>query len=118
MRSTAPNADTRVHEAISAVTGVGAPWYTSGFQLWNGTAPILNSRPRPSRAMPAYRSVELPRFEVASVAMADSRTEPAKPYSMATPNRKNADEYAPSRKYFMAASWDSSRRRLARPQSR
>ena len=37
---------------------------------------------------------------------------------MATPNRKNADENAPSRKYFMEASCDSSRRRRASPHSR
>ena len=37
---------------------------------------------------------------------------------MATPNRKKAEENAPSRKYFMAASCDSSRRRRARPHSR
>ena len=43
---------------------------------------------------------------------------PAKPYSMATPNRKNADENAPSRKYFSAASWDSRRRRRASPHIR
>jgi hypothetical protein len=42
-----------VQEAISAVTAVGAPWYTSGFQLWNGTAPILKNRPSPSSAIPA-----------------------------------------------------------------
>ena len=37
---------------------------------------------------------------------------------MATPNRKNAEENAPSRKYFIAASCESSLRRLAMPQSR
>ncbi len=54
----------------------------------------------------------------AADAIADSRTEPEKPYSIATPNRKNAEENAPSRKYFMAASCESSRRRRARPHSR
>ncbi len=34
------------------------------------------------------------------------------------PNRKNAEENAPSRKYFMAASCESSRRRRASPHSR
>ena len=28
-----------------AVTGVGAPWYTSGHQKWKGTAAILNPKP-------------------------------------------------------------------------
>src|ERR1700730_3064114 len=26
-------------------TGAGAPWYTSGAQIWNGAAEILNARP-------------------------------------------------------------------------
>ena len=50
--------------------------------------------------------------------MADSRTEPANPYTRAMPNRKKAEENAPSRKYFIAASCDSRRRRRARPHSR
>src|SRR5215471_16034255 len=68
--------------------------------------------------MPAYSSVVLLVLDEAAVAIADSETEPEKPYSMATPNRKNAEEYAPSRKYFIAASCDSRRRRRAMPHSR
>ncbi len=26
---------------MNAVTGVGAPWYTSGVHMWNGTAATL-----------------------------------------------------------------------------
>jgi hypothetical protein len=37
---------------------------------------------------------------------------------MAVPYRKNAEENAPSRKYFIDASCDSRRRRRARPHSR
>src|SRR5262245_40979361 len=44
-RRIAPNAATFVHAAMNAVTGVGAPWYTSGIQLWNGAMPALNSSP-------------------------------------------------------------------------
>src|ERR1017187_8802517 len=29
----------------NAVTGVGAPWYTSGAQIWNGAADTLNPSP-------------------------------------------------------------------------
>src|SRR5262245_47005072 len=29
----------------NAVTGVGAPWYTSGAQTWNGDAETLNASP-------------------------------------------------------------------------
>ena len=68
--------------------------------------------------MPAYSRVELAVLLAAADAMADSVTEPEKPYSMATPNRKKAEEKAPSRKYFMAASCESRRRRRASPHSR
>mgnify|MGYP001059674074 CR=1 FL=1 len=37
------NAAVLVATAMNAVTGVGAPWYTSGVQTWNGTAAALNS---------------------------------------------------------------------------
>ena len=59
--------------------GVGAPWYTSGFQLWNGTAPILNSSPVPVSAIPAYSRVALEVLLAAADAMADSETEPENP---------------------------------------
>ena len=36
--------------------GVGAPWYVSGVQEWNGTAPTLNSRPTSSRPTPTSAS--------------------------------------------------------------
>src|SRR2546422_11749094 len=29
----------------NAVTGVGAPWYTSGAHIWNGAAEILKPKP-------------------------------------------------------------------------
>jgi hypothetical protein len=50
--------------------------------------------------------------------MSPRYSDPEKPKSSAAPKRKNADEKAPSRKYFSAASWDSSRRRRASPHSR
>src|SRR5258708_27636790 len=68
--------------------------------------------------MPAYKSTELEVLPLAAVAIFESLTDPEKPYSMATPNRKKADEKAPSRKYFIAASCESSLRRRASPQSR
>jgi hypothetical protein len=43
-------------EAMKAVTGVGAPWYTSGVQTWKGTAATLNPRPTSSSAKPPSRS--------------------------------------------------------------
>ena len=52
-----PNAATFVQAAMNAVTGVGAPWYTSGVQVWNGPTEPLNSRPTTSRPRPANSSV-------------------------------------------------------------
>src|SRR6185312_16020548 len=30
---------------MNALTGLAAPWYTSGAQIWNGAAETLNKRP-------------------------------------------------------------------------
>ena len=43
---------------------------------------------------------------------------PAYPYKNAAPNKKNADAYAPSKKYFRADSCDNKRRRRAKPASK
>ena len=39
---------------ISAVTGVGAPSYTSGAHMWKGTAATLKASPAATRATPQY----------------------------------------------------------------
>src|ERR671919_1089550 len=51
----AANAATFVPAAMNAVTGVGAPWYTSGVHIWNGTAATLNPNPTTS-SPPAMRA--------------------------------------------------------------
>ena len=56
----APNAATFVAAAINAVTGVGAPWYTSGVHAWNGTAPTLNKSPIDRNAIPINRKTSFP----------------------------------------------------------
>ena len=58
-RSIAANAATLPADAMNAVTGVGAPWYTSGAQTWNGTAATLKPRPTMSSAMPASTNASL-----------------------------------------------------------
>src|SRR5579862_8177940 len=40
---------------MKAVTGVGAPSYTSGVHMWNGTTETLNAKPTIIRAMPTSR---------------------------------------------------------------
>ena len=47
-----------VQIAMNAVTGVGEPTYTSGTQPWNGTAPILKSRPTLTSVSPVNSSHE------------------------------------------------------------
>src|SRR6516165_2224593 len=42
-----------VADDMNAVTGVGAPWYTSGVHMWNGTAATLKPNPTIKKAMPA-----------------------------------------------------------------
>ena len=37
---------------IIKVTAVGAPWYTSGIHMWNGTTPSLNARPATTNTNP------------------------------------------------------------------
>src|SRR6266508_1094384 len=48
-----------VPAAMKAVTGVGAPWYTSGVHMWKGTAATLKQNPTASRATPASSTDEL-----------------------------------------------------------
>src|SRR4029077_14675739 len=38
---------------MNAVTGIGAPWYTSGVHMWNGAAETLNANPTPISTMPS-----------------------------------------------------------------
>ena len=53
MRINAANAAALTAAAMNAVMGVGAPSYTSGVHMWNGTAPTLNANPMISNPMPA-----------------------------------------------------------------
>src|SRR5690606_1531180 len=38
--------------AMNPTTPAGAPWYTSGAQLWKGAAVTLNARPTTTRPIP------------------------------------------------------------------
>ena len=52
----APTAAVLVPVDMNAVTGVGAPWYTSGVHMWKGTAEALNPRATATSAMAAMSS--------------------------------------------------------------
>ena len=73
-----------VAAAMNAVIGVGAPWYTSGTQEPNGTAPTLNTSPTSSSPVPSSAIVlTSPPATAAAIPGIDSV--PANPYSSATP---------------------------------
>ena len=41
------------------VTAVGAPWYTSGTHIWNGTAPNLKAIPQTTNTAPNMSAIWL-----------------------------------------------------------
>src|ERR1017187_7003040 len=66
----------------NAVTGVGAPWYTSGAQIWNGAADTLNPSPtnRSAAARPRNRgAVAGPLWPVAAARTAIRSIVPVEP---------------------------------------
>ena len=89
----------------NAVTGVGAPSYTSGAHMWNGTAAILKPMPAASR-ISAAASSRLRSCPASASAMPSSRVVPVAPYSSDMPYSRMPSENAPSRKYLTAASFD------------
>src|SRR5438874_1141579 len=91
---------------MNPVTGVGAPSYTSGVQMWNGaTATLKQSAIIISAADNSTRLSGV--FELRSAcAMPVGFVLPVAPKIRATPYRKNAEENDPSRKYFSADSFD------------
>src|SRR5437660_5703543 len=91
---------------MNAVTGIGAPWYTSGVHIWNGAAETLKAKPTPISTMPRIKSglldAELPR----TVAILGISVVPDAPYTSAIPYRTNALANPPTRRYFAPASCD------------
>src|SRR6478736_8746575 len=85
-RNVRRSAATFVADDIQAVTGVGAPSYTSGVHMWNGAADILKPRPAMRSAMPTTSS-ELPVSPCVAVAEAIplNETVPVAPYTSAEP---------------------------------
>src|SRR5688572_4100969 len=60
IRSVSTRADVFVAADMNAVTGVGAPWYTSGVHIWKGAADTLNASPARIIASPATRNASSP----------------------------------------------------------
>ncbi|MNY52433.1 hypothetical protein D3C86_1881020 [compost metagenome] len=55
---------------IMSVTAVGAPWYTSGTHMWNGTTPSLNARPATTNTRPSVSTCGEPLSVASPPAMA------------------------------------------------
>src|SRR5580765_3172020 len=89
----------------NAVIGVGAPSYTSGAHMWNGTAAILNPTPATTRITASTRrgSCSCP---VNTVAIVRKFVVPERPYINDIPYSRMPSENAPRRKYLTAASFD------------
>ena len=106
-RMSAANAATLPTEPISAVIGVGAPWYTSGVHTWKGTRETLNAKPTSSNAMPASNKPLLDGTVTspANTAAIDCKfVVPDAPNNNATPYKKNAEAKPPRMKYLRPAS--------------
>ena len=73
--------------AMKPVTGAGAPSYTSGTHMWNGTAATLKANPAVRSAAAAYRSLSAPGAAPCKSAFATSarRVEPVAPNASAAP---------------------------------
>jgi hypothetical protein len=83
---------------MNVVTDVGAPWYTSGTQKWNGANPNLNANPTTIKIKETIAIVpaEDGTLEIIKV--------PVAPYQRAMPYNMKAELTHPRRKYFKEAS--------------
>src|SRR6478735_1645084 len=98
----------------NAVIGVGAPSYTSGAHMWNGTAAILKPNPTRSSAIPASSiGLSASRYFAIVAPIVARFVDPVAPYTSAIPYSRNAVENAPNRKYLIAASAERALRRLS-----
>src|SRR5262245_66661611 len=89
----------------NAVIGVGAPSYTSGAHIWNGTAAILKPTPATTRITARITRGSLC-TAVKSGALFRRFVVPDRPYISDMPYRRMPSENAPNRKYLTAASFE------------
>src|SRR5205814_2280010 len=91
MRTSVAKAATLTAAAMKPVTGAGAPSYTSGTHMWNGTAATLNANPEARRAAAAKSNVVVPGGAPpvpatrTALATSPSRVEPVAPKASAAP---------------------------------
>src|ERR1700682_5146408 len=84
---------------MNAVTGSGAPSYTSGAQAWNGTRLSLNASPTMNSPAPSASS-----GVTVAVASTANVTEPVAPNSSAEPYNKKPDAIEDKMRYLSADS--------------
>src|SRR5512146_3595256 len=90
--------------AMNAVTEVGAPSYTSGVHIWNGTTASLKPNPAANRIVAIRsRGSSNPRVPIAP-AIDASLVLPAMPYKREIPYSSSPEEKAPNTKYLAEAS--------------
>ena len=89
---------------IIRVMAVGAPWYTSGIHMWNGTTPSLNARPATTNTKPNTSTWWRIWPELIALNTWLTSSVPVAPYNMDRPYSRKPLAMAPSTKYFMAAS--------------
>src|ERR1039458_4646582 len=92
-------------DAMNPALTVGAPWYASGAQRWNGAAATLNPNPM-ATMMIAMRTSGSREGPLIAAAICGSLIEPETPYNRLMPNRRNPADMPPKRKYFRPASAD------------
>ena len=78
-RASRPSAAALGAAEKKAATGVGAPSYTSGVHMWNGTAETLKARPDRMKTMPNSRPMERSVWPETTPAITSSWVEPEKP---------------------------------------
>ncbi len=83
-RTSAPNAAAFTTTLMNAVTGVGAPVYTSGAHWWNGANETLKPSPANTRTPPSSASGAVGPSPSAA-AMSVNANAPVAPYTSATP---------------------------------
>src|SRR6478609_3734364 len=88
MRSASANAAALGPVDSRAVTGAGAPSYTSGVQSWNGAAATLKAKPIKMNPRPIFKSECAE--SLANGVMRSRCVEPVAPNDNAIPYRKNA----------------------------
>ena len=82
---------------------VGAPSYTSGVHIWNGTAETLNARPTKINTI----AKTAPVFSfTSSIAIKSKFVEPVNPYNNEHPYNNKPEDKALSTKYFIPDSDD------------